>query len=110
MKGHIESVHEEIKEVFCNMCNEKFSTKYKLKRHISHVHKNEKSYECNVCNYKFKSNTELTAHKKSMHEGKKGKIKQCPYCHADFISKALKKHIAIVHEKQKNYNCDICKG
>ena len=45
---------QETEEHKCEICEEEFSTKQKLKRHFSEIHdQNRKVYNCNICTKSF---------------------------------------------------------
>ena len=81
-----------------------------MKRHIESVLEGKKLQKCDACEKRCSDKYDLTRHVKTVHEGKKGQSKECPFCHAYFQPKYLKKHISTVHEKQKKYDCDICEA
>ena len=96
MTIHIKFVHDEIKPHICSNCATSFQSKYKLTRHIESVHEGKKLHKCDVCEKRYSDKYDLTRHIKAVHEGKEGKTKECPFCHAYFQPKYLKKHISTV--------------
>ena len=53
LRRHINSVHEQLKNYNCNLCDKAFSTIGTLKKHINIVHKGLKNHSCNLCNKNF---------------------------------------------------------
>ncbi len=72
MKRHVATVHEERKQIECDICNVKFTLKQMMIHHVAVVHEGNKQFNCDICNTNF---------------GQKGN---------------LKRHVAMVHEEVNN--------
>ena len=100
-------------KVSCNICNENFTRKKKLKMHIDKVHcdltqqtvssgskkkSNEEESTCQICGKRMSRKDSLKAHIKKFHS----KTFQCNICNKILSAeKVLKEHIKHVH-------CHIC--
>ena len=84
-----------------------FSRSENLNRHINTIHEGERNYKWNsYCSKYFTTSGSLRNHKDAPWRTKKLKL-WCLWKIIHFI-RALKKHINIFHEGQKNYKCDAC--
>ncbi|VDI81900.1 Hypothetical predicted protein [Mytilus galloprovincialis] len=66
----------EAKEVHCDVCNKKFSTKANLKRHIRRH--NGSMLECSECSKQFDTKYHLENHRKLSHTAFNYKCSKCP--------------------------------
>ena len=134
LKTHIKIVHEKIRDVKCDHCDFRGSTKAHLWLHKKSHHmeimdlskaklfKGEKNrtkqkenndiknqvHECEQCGRKFDSLRRYKIHENHSHV-KKQRI-TCPLCNKTLKTKAiLKGHIAVIHDGQTEI-CDQCKG
>ena len=75
---------ENTKDPKCDICENVFGTKQKLKKHITTVHeKNEKVFSCNICTKSFHTEGGFTYHTKIFHGGA-GKKHNCESCGKSF--------------------------
>ena len=102
--------HYKIKHVedprICDHCGQSFQNKGTLKFHIRAAH--GPSVVCDTCNKVCGNLVKLKVHKRYIHSGKKV---LCTYqdCTMAFPNKMdRKKHIKVIHEKQKPFRCDVC--
>ena len=68
-------------------------------------------YHCNKCPQRFHKFYEATAHYLSYHQNSNDLKKSylCSICQAAFKKRhTLKKHISVVHEKEKPHLCNEC--
>ena len=99
-KQHLESVHGEINPFECSSCYLKFKKKSELKRHMSEAH-GETITERKI-NERIKQLTEVKSEIKSIEV-------QCTKCNIMFGSSGtLKRHLSMVHEKNKKFQCSFC--
>ena len=73
---------------------------------VEKAHEIEKSFDCSKCDGKFKAKKNLKKHSSEMH-GKKFECSKCPKLSFEG-KKHLMRHIKIVHEKKKLFQCPIC--
>ena len=107
---HVKSVHDDIRDWKCEICGKGFHKKVILQKHVKHVHEGQKydQYTCETCGKVLSSVQSFSTHKK-IHLGIKDY--KCDREKCDFAartSKLLKLHIKTVHDKIKDYNCDLC--
>ena len=72
---------------------------------MERIHK-DKKYECGTCN-KFYANLKFL----QMHEIKAHGTKTytCDDCDSAFVDQSgLNRHVRLVHEKRRDYKCDLC--
>ena len=92
---HVESVHENIKRYYCDLCDYACYYGYDLKKH-------KKFHESNPF-FKARKKHKKIHNKNNVKEGK------CDICNKEFDSSfKLKQHIESVHENVKRYFCDVC--
>ena len=74
---HIDSVHNQQKDIKCNICGKSFSRVDILKKHNSEVHNaNLKKHKCDICEKLFTRAFHLKSHINSVHFGQKRKEKK----------------------------------
>ena len=110
MKLHIDAVHLGVKRYQCKLCHESFSHSNVLKSHSKRVHEGTASYKCLICEKVFHLRSDLLLHIKRRHENRQSPNEICPYCNKQFKSgsRFLREHIENIHNKVKNYACDLC--
>ena len=92
----------------CDFCNKQFTQSASLKRHISSFHENT-LVNCTICEKKlFKSSLEY--HIRHVHNDEENeKASKCTLCEKTFCSQfALKEHIRLVHNIERNMECIKC--
>ncbi len=71
--------------------------------------KKSEQLECQICNKSFGSSYLLNRHLKSHKNSERAyPIIPCPICGKTVRRDSLKRHQERVHEKLKNYECDLC--
>ena len=81
MIRHITSVHEEIKQFKCEICDYCCSTKGSLAWHVASVHE----FKFEICDRSFSQKSKMTIHFASVHGRKK--LYYCDICDKGFFSK-----------------------
>ena len=103
--------HAKPKNFKCLSCEKSYSSRLDRNTHNLRVHKKPSDQICHVCGMKFHVIYDLTKHLSRVHgDAKNAKkiLENCDYCGKSFSRCHLKDHIATVHEKQRNYRCEIC--
>ena len=118
VKDHIRKVHTKLKlhhpklHHKCEVCDEKFSHRYKLKRHIIRRHTFTRPFPCSRCKYAAYESKELRIHFRRTHESSKIAAKKqfkCDTCGKIFITNShLKVHTDVVHKGLKRFSCSYC--
>ncbi|VDI61141.1 Hypothetical predicted protein [Mytilus galloprovincialis] len=93
----------EAKEVHCDVCNKKFSTKANLKRHIRRH--NGSMLECSECSKQFDTKYHLENHRKLSHTAFNYKCSKCP---KTFKSRVGLKNHENQHINRFKYLCPQC--
>lgn len=89
----------------CDVCKQLFTTVYSLRTHINHTHRDvPRSFICH-CGATFKLGRNLRQHVKHIHTLALER-QACKYCAKEFSVSTVKKHEAMVHEKNFKYICD----
>ena len=109
LKTHIKAIHEKVKNFHCTQCGKSFSYKKSLEFHEqTHLDISEQTlFKCEICGKDYLWESYLKKHIKVVH--RKEKAHSCPQC--DYKSgdlSVMKTHISTVHEKQTPFECDIC--
>ncbi|CAL4078581.1 unnamed protein product, partial [Meganyctiphanes norvegica] len=101
---HMASHKGDIEKIFnCSVCSYKSSRRDHLTKHMQ-KHATNKDFNCSECGRLFKTEVSLTVHMK-LHDGEK----RCNMCDFECTLKSeLKKHIRLVHEDGKPYQCKEC--
>lgn len=102
MKAHCREIHsDKSREYECEICNEKFRRKTKLKEHMF-AHTGTYKYTCDKCGKGFLQLGHLQRHEHSH------RIRKCELCDATFDKWSL----LLVHKQTEHsniqYNCSIC--
>ena len=113
LKKHQESIHTTQKPFRCVVCDKSFSVKGSLTAHINYAHVQKDPYECNVCDKSFISKQAFEYHIVTQHqEGGATNLTYhtCEVCNYQTHEiPRLEEHIRVVHQKEKNHQCTICK-
>ena len=93
----------------CEICEKTFKNNESKCQHIRSAHGETKFFACNVCNKIFETKNGLNFHLKNHQQEDPRKFK-CDSCGQFFTQSGfLKTHVKTIHEKQRNYKCDLCK-
>jgi DNA-directed RNA polymerase subunit RPC12/RpoP len=96
--------HDELK-YGCLECDQKYSTKAKLKNHVNRCHEgNEKKFKCNICDMAFNLKGNLRKHEIT-HTGEKHFF--CTTCGKKFPRKAALLCHVLTH-KTREFECKDC--
>ncbi|CAH1127422.1 unnamed protein product [Ceutorhynchus assimilis] len=109
MNLHKQSVHNDVRNFPCNICEKAFKTKPFLKRHMN-IHINPRRFCCDKCGERFNDSGTLKTHIRLKHVGTKDFI--CPICGLAFnLKPTLDKHV-IRHSENRvpSFFCEICKS
>ena len=85
-----------------------FVTKLLHRRKNWAAQEKNKDHECSTCSKRFATRANLAAHVTFVHGEKKFFCKSCHYESSSKIRVA--QHTSTVHERQRNYECSICKS
>lgn len=132
VRRHHETVHLNIRNHQCDLCQKRFNKKSGLERHFLMVHEQQKNYICDLCGKAFGEKSLLTKHK-SRHNSirtsfyctvcKKyvGEIKNhyetihkdlpyaCEHCYRRFgKQREYTNHVTSKHTKLRKWLCDLC--
>ena len=87
-------------EYSCDICERKYSSKYRLQAHVTSVHLKIFRYKCDECDYATAYSSSLKSHKKGSHGAPGGteSKKVCELCSFTTAShESLRKHMKDVH-------------
>jgi KRAB domain-containing zinc finger protein len=101
--------HRNAREYLCTQCPKAFNTKADLSQHSWTHNKSSVPISCEICNLNFTMLNKYTAHMK-IHQPREDLKKKgpqiCNICNKEFVE--LSTHIKIVHEKVRDFECQIC--
>ena len=97
LNTHIRSVHLNIKDYWCNECQQGFSQKPNLDKNIKAIHLKVKDYLCSEYDQEFSYKQTLGNHLKAVHL--KIKDYQCNECDKAFSQKSYLEHKKALHLK-----------
>lgn len=100
--------HDNLRTFVCSDCPKSYNTKTDLTQHLK-IHGKTDNFNkaCDECGKQFTSKVLFHRHRRS-HNPPGSKYKQkCKICNVYFVW--LADHIKTVHEKVRNFSCDICK-
>lgn len=89
----------------CTHCARNFKLQKKLEEHINKDHLKIKNLKCTHCDYKTSQSTLLQTHITYNHFDDRER-QQCNTCGILVVD--IKNHIRNVHEKPRNFVCDVC--
>ena len=100
-------MHSGVKPYKCHLCSKAFAQSNTLAVHLD-SHKTTKDYSCEVCGHSFKHKISLAQHRKT-HDESLEKSLTCELCSLKFTTADnLKRHINVIHNKIKLFNCEVC--
>lgn len=100
---HVEQKHQILR---CGTCTKVFFNTHSFKRH-QRDHKASK-LSCDICNSQFLQKESLKHHMLSIHLRAIPRSK-CEQCGSMVITRNLERHIAMVHQKQQDHVCEVCR-
>lgn len=104
LSRHIQEFHLRIKNLSCDICSRKFSSKQSLQDHKL-IHSNERSFVCDICNSAFKQKSALRIHK-LFHSDNFPFV--CTVCGKKYRrARDLKVH-SWIHTGNRPYSCEVC--
>ncbi|KAK7065362.1 hypothetical protein SK128_016657, partial [Halocaridina rubra] len=97
----------------CKICQRRLHGANALRLHMSRTHKEHivkraRKHECKMCLLEAQTKTKLMKHMKEKHDIDLMPTADCHICGKTVNAKYLERHIAIVHEKARNYPCNFC--
>ena len=106
LRRHNRTVHLNIENYECKVCQKKFEKLYNLDNHFHSYHR-EHDVQCSKCDLTAGSKQIIYQHYVKEHIDILFKCKECSFeTHTENL---LKSHVKIVHEKNTNkINCDQC--
>ena len=106
---HVKSIHS---MYLCKQCPQKCSSTKELRKHMVDAHWAEKDVEervCEQCGKVCQGMAQLKRHVKTHHSDEPPQTVVCTLCNKTLNNPYyLKRHILAVHEKQKNFCCEVC--
>ena len=92
-------VHEEKKDVLCEVCGIPFWTKGRMQEHLKVAHEGLKEHTCKSCGKSFGYQRSLYSHNKLVHENVRKH--ECELCQKRFFSRSdMRRHIDSFHLKK----------
>lgn len=105
LNRHTRTVHENIRQFSCHLCDKSFKHKTHLLAHQS-VHVKDRQYNCGICSLSFKTEAVLIKHFKT-HTALPNHI--CDICGSKFKSTTYLKIHKDTHAITKVFSCKICR-
>lgn len=105
--------HSEVYNSICDICGNKFKTKYTLKKHIQYYHTDKvrtdkEPEQCKICFKWLRGSKGVKAHMKNIHEDPGGEHR-CKICnHISTTAKGLRVHEVFRHERERRHKCYLC--
>ncbi|XP_061402531.1 zinc finger protein 624-like [Musca vetustissima] len=105
--------HSEVYNSICDICGNKFKTKYTLKKHIQYYHTDavrtdKEPQQCKICFKWLRGMKGVKAHMKNIHEDPGGEHR-CKICnHLSTTAKGLRVHEVFRHERERKHKCYLC--
>ncbi|KAG9349427.1 hypothetical protein JZ751_027870, partial [Albula glossodonta] len=102
-----ESLHTGVGRHSCELCDQTFGTRSKLRLHRQRVHDKRPTHFCSLCDYSGYSLNDVSRHNLSCHTGEL--CHSCTLCDARFSSDtALKQHCLRQHQEPACHPCPSC--
>ena len=95
-----------ISDLFCDICQKKFTSRRSLDEHIKFVHEKERSYACEVCSKPFSRKDVMICHVKDVLE--QSGQNACGFCDKKFLKKKSKMVHERKHTAENPFVCDQC--
>ncbi|XP_044747481.1 zinc finger Y-chromosomal protein 1-like isoform X2 [Coccinella septempunctata] len=106
-KKKVKSIHSNIKNHKCDLCDYVANRKWDLENHTNSVHLNIKKHECHLCDYVTSRNWDLQKHVNGVHLNiRKHKCHLCEF--AASSKTVLDNHVKSVHLNIKDHKCNLC--
>lgn len=102
---HTHSCRDRPKTFICEACGEGFICKTKLISHLKIKHSGMQRH-CSKCKIAFPTLQALNKHYEKTHRPKDYKCPQCPEVLKSYYLR--KRHLALVHEKDRQFECVQC--
>ncbi|XP_073812585.1 uncharacterized protein isoform X28 [Musca autumnalis] len=105
--------HNEVFNFICDICGNKYKTKYSLKKHYQKYHTDMvrtdlEPQQCPICLKWLRGLYGLRAHMKNLHEDP-GAEHRCKICnHVSTTARGLRNHEAFRHKRERKYQCYLC--
>lgn len=108
LRKHINRVHLKVKNFFCDICGHGAFFKNNMSEHMLRDTNQEKKHGCDQCSFKTANKGSLRTHKMYQHPtAQSNEAFSCTCGKQCRSQQLLKSHIRQVHEKIKNFKCNL---
>ncbi|OBZ81879.1 Transcription factor IIIA [Choanephora cucurbitarum] len=105
LEKHKDRVHENPVIYQCSSCQDTFKKWSELRKHVRQNH----PFTCSICEKTYARSSNLKQHFKEKHTEHEKVHCEWPGCTSVLQNKrSYKMHIALVHEQDTRYKCEIC--
>lgn len=104
LNRHMRTVHENIRDFSCNICEKSFTLKTHLIAHQA-VHSTTRDFKCEICSLAFKTEAALKVHQNA-HTATRDYV--CDICGSNFTTITYLKIHMETHTTTRNFVCDKC--